>query len=69
VARARLLAYDHVYGVGRRAGANLFFVYLSIIIAVTVRKWPQPLVQIGFRILGSWLGAISLLLLVLSARR
>jgi hypothetical protein len=54
---------------GALLGANLSFVYLSIIVGAIVQRWSHTWVLIGFRVMASWVAAISILLLALSARR
>lgn len=54
---------------GALLAANLMFVYLSIIIDAILQRWSITWILLGFQIVGSWVVAISFLLLALFVRR
>ncbi len=53
---------------GALIGANLALVFGVAVVDMARQQWPQPWLTIGVRTLGSWVAAISALLLALAVR-
>ncbi|MGE0626870.1 MAG: HupE/UreJ family protein [Hyphomicrobiaceae bacterium] len=54
---------------GAMAGANLTLVFVVAGVEMIRQQWQQKWIAIGFRVIASWIAAISVLMLALSMQR